>query len=37
MYIEDYQYIEGLGDLDECNGMVCDGTNGYYGTDSFPG
>ena len=37
MYKEDYQYIKGLEDLDECNGMVYDGTNGYCVTDSFPG
>lgn len=33
---DDYQYIEGAGDLDECNGMMHNGTYGYYITDVFP-
>ncbi len=33
---EDYEYVEGLGDLDECNGMTYNGTYGYYVTESFP-
>lgn len=33
---QDYEYVEGLGDLDECNGMFKDGSYGYYVTDSFP-
>lgn len=36
MFREDYEYVDGLGDLDECNGMVYNGTYGYYVTDSFP-
>ena len=36
MYREDYQYVDGLGDLDECNGMTHNGTYGYYVTESFP-
>ena len=35
-YRDDYQYIEGSGDLDECNGMTKDGIYGYYITDGFP-
>ncbi|GEA11518.1 YHYH protein [Alteromonas sp. KUL49] len=33
---DDYEYIEGVGDLDECNGMTIDGHYGYYMTDGFP-
>lgn len=33
---QDYEYVEGLGDLDECNGMFKDGSYGYYVTDAFP-
>ena len=32
----DYEYVAGLGDLDECNGMTVDGQYGYYITDTFP-
>jgi len=32
----DYEYVEGLGDLDECNGRTVDGQYGYYITNSFP-
>jgi len=32
----DYEYTEGLGDLDECNGMTVDGQYGYYITNTFP-
>ncbi|MDT0595343.1 YHYH protein [Glaciecola petra] len=33
---DDYEYIEGLGDLDECNGMTVNGEYAYYITDAFP-
>lgn len=33
---DDYEYIAGQGDLDECNGMTVAGQYGYYVTDSFP-
>mgnify|MGYP001047199719 CR=1 FL=1 len=33
---QDYEYIEGSGDLDECNGMYRDGSYGYYVTNGFP-
>jgi len=33
---DDYEYIEGVGDLDECNGMTKDGVYGYYITESYP-
>ena len=35
-YIDDYQYIENSGDLDQCNGMVINDQYGYYVTDSYP-
>ncbi|MDP7403886.1 MAG: YHYH protein, partial [Porticoccaceae bacterium] len=33
---QDYEYVIGFGDLDECNGMTVDGAYGYYITDRFP-
>jgi hypothetical protein len=33
---DDYEYIEGLGDLDECNGMLINGQHTYFFTDNFP-
>lgn len=33
---DDYEYVEGLGDLDECNGMTLNGVYGYYITDTYP-
>ena len=41
-YIQDYEYVDGLGDLDECNGRYGatpefpDGTYYYVITDGFP-
>lgn len=35
-YRDDYEYVEGLGDLDACNGMTVKGIYGYYVTDEFP-
>lgn len=35
-YRDDYEYVAGLGDLDECNGMTRDGVYGYYVTQVFP-
>jgi hypothetical protein len=41
-FIEDYQYVEGLGDLDEHNGRYCitpeypDGVYAYFATNIFP-
>ena len=41
-YTQDFEYVEGLGDLDECNGRFTitpdfpDGTYAYYMTDEFP-
>jgi hypothetical protein len=33
---DDFEYIEGLGDLDACNGMTINGVYGYYITDDYP-
>ena len=35
-YRDDYQFVEGEGDLDQCNGMTVDGVYGYYITTSYP-
>jgi len=41
-FVADYEYVEGLGDLDECNGRWCvtpefpDGTYAYFLTDQWP-
>ena len=33
---EDYQYVEGYGDLDECNGKEFEGKYRYFATNTFP-
>lgn len=33
---DDYEYVAGAGDLDECNGMTYNGVYGYYITESYP-
>lgn len=33
---DDYEYVKGLGDLDQCNGMIINGQYGYYITDNYP-
>lgn len=35
-YRDDYEFVQGLGDLDRCNGMTVNGVYGYYVTDAFP-
>ena len=41
-FLQDYEYVAGLGDLDECNGRVGvtpefpNGTYHYYATDTYP-
>lgn len=35
-FVDDYEYIASSGDLDECNGMMRDGSYGYYVTDTYP-
>ncbi|MEP3889736.1 MAG: sulfatase-like hydrolase/transferase [Hellea sp.] len=32
----DYEYVSGLGDLDQCNGMTVDGQYRYHVTNAFP-
>ena len=37
IFVEDWQYVEGSGDLDECNGMTdAYGNYGYYYTEEYP-
>ncbi len=33
---DDYEFVSGSGDLDECNGMSRNGVYGYYVTEGFP-
>lgn len=35
-YVDDYEYVSGTGDLDECNGMTVGDQYGYYVTESYP-
>ena len=35
-FTSDYEYIEGRGDLDECNGTVVNGEYVYFATKEFP-
>jgi len=35
-YIDDWEYLAGSGDLDECNGMTLNGVYGYYITETYP-
>lgn len=35
-YIDDWEFVEGLGDLDQCNGMMQDGVYGYVVTATYP-
>jgi|GEM_PF-1321192 len=35
-FVDDYEYVEGSGDLDACNGMTIDGVYGYFVTDGYP-
>lgn len=35
-FIDDYEYVAGSGDLDECNGMTRNGAYGYYVVDQYP-
>ncbi|MCP5538788.1 MAG: YHYH protein [Akkermansiaceae bacterium] len=41
-FVQDYEYVEGSGDLDECNGRFCvtpefpDGTYAYFLTEEWP-
>jgi hypothetical protein len=35
-FVDDWQYVPGAGDLDECNGMTQDGIYGYVITEKYP-
>jgi hypothetical protein len=35
-YLDDYEYVAGQGNLDQCNGRFVNGQYGYYVTDSYP-
>jgi len=35
-YRDDYEYVAGSGDLDECNGMMWKGFYGYYVINEYP-
>ena len=35
-YTDDYEYQAGIGDLDECNGMMINGRYGYFVTSTYP-
>jgi hypothetical protein len=35
-FVDDWEYVAGSGDLDQCNGMMQDGVYGYVVTDSYP-
>lgn len=35
-FVDDWEFVEGLGDLDQCNGMYQDGVYGYVVTATYP-
>ncbi len=35
-YVQDWEYVEDSGTLDECNGAVIDGKYMYFATDTYP-
>lgn len=35
-YVQDYEYVEGSGTLDECNGGTLNGQFVYFATDTYP-
>ena len=35
-YVQDYEYVAGSGNLDECNGGMVNGKYVYFATDTFP-
>lgn len=35
-YVQDYEYVAGSGNLDECNGATVDGEYMYFATDTYP-
>ncbi len=35
-FVSDWEYVAGLGNLDECNGTVVNGNYAYFVTDTYP-
>ncbi|WP_085639850.1 YHYH protein [Marivita geojedonensis] len=35
-FVDDWEYVDGYGDLDRCNGMTQDGVYGYVVTETYP-
>lgn len=35
-FVSDWEYVEGLGELDECNGVEVNGEYAYFVTDEYP-
>jgi YHYH protein len=35
-FVSDWEYVKGLGDLDECNGITVNGKYMYFVTDTYP-
>ncbi|MEL6425766.1 MAG: YHYH protein, partial [Pseudomonadota bacterium] len=35
-YVQDYEFVAGSGDLDECNGGLLNGQYVYFATDTYP-
>ncbi|SLN60834.1 YHYH protein [Pseudooctadecabacter jejudonensis] len=35
-YVQDYEFVAGSGQLDECNGAMVNGAYVYFATDTFP-
>ena len=35
-FVSDWEFVEGLGDLDACNGTMINGTYAYLVTDTYP-
>lgn len=35
-FVDDWEFVAGLGDLDQCNGMTRNGDYGYVVTDTYP-
>lgn len=35
-FVDDWEYVAGSGDLDQCNGMVQEGVYGYVVTETYP-
>jgi len=35
-FVDDWEYVAGSGDLDQCNGMFQDGVYGYVVTEAYP-